>query len=87
MSIIMLALILRASLILRVTPGNLGIEQLVSGGILHVLGGKLGDGISISLFTKITNLILVFSIGSIANFYYMKYFRLDIDRFKALINH
>ena len=82
-SLIMLALILKTSIIFRVTPGNLGVEQIVSGSILLALGGKLGDGVSISLLTKMSNMLLVFSLGFFANFYYMKHFDLTMARIKT----
>lgn len=73
-SVTLLTLFLRISMIFKITPGNLGIEQIVSGLLMSLIGSNPQFGIIISLYTTITTLLIVFTIGVYSNFQYMKYF-------------
>lgn len=73
-SVIFLALILKVSLIFRLTPGNLGVEQLVYGGIFALMNYDPKLGVLISLFHKSITIIISLSIGSIFTFINFKYF-------------
>lgn len=83
LSIIILTLVMKLSIIFRFTPGNLGVEQLVSGGVVAILGGKAGDGVLISLFVTLTTVIIAFSLGTLSTLYNMKYF--NADNLKTLL--
>lgn len=68
--IIIVALITRLSIIVRVIPGNAGIQEFFTGGALVLAGGSLSDGIAISLFTRfvaLTFAIIVGILGMISN--------------------
>lgn len=82
-SVIMLALLAKVSLILRLTPGNLGIDQLASGGLVVLLGGRAVDGVLVSLFITFTTILIVFSLGVLSTIYNMKYFQ--ATDFKSII--
>ncbi|MDA3884420.1 MAG: lysylphosphatidylglycerol synthase domain-containing protein [Candidatus Delongbacteria bacterium] len=73
-SIIFLALILKVSLIFRLTPGNLGVEQLIYGGIFALMNYDPKIGVLISLFHKSITIMISLSIGSIFTFINFKYF-------------
>jgi hypothetical protein len=62
---ILLALLLKASIILKLTPGNLGFEQFLSGGVLAALGYQASSGMLISLAALATTLLLNVPIGFI----------------------
>jgi uncharacterized membrane protein YbhN (UPF0104 family) len=83
LSIVMLTLVMRLSIIFRFTPGNLGVEQLVSGGVVVILGGKMSDGILMSIFVALTTMIISFSLGSLYTLGNMKYF--NARNFHSLI--
>jgi hypothetical protein len=76
-SVIFLALILKTSWAFRLTPGNLGVEQLLFGGIFVLLSYDPKIGVLISLFHKSITIILSFSIGLIFTFINLKYFSLS----------
>ena len=73
-SVIFLALILKISLIFRLTPGNLGVEQLIYGGIFALMSYDPNIGVLISLFHKSITIMISLSIGSIFTFLNFKYF-------------
>ncbi len=83
MSILMLALVLKISVILRFTPGNLGVEQLVSGGTIALLGGTAGDGILLSVFVSFTTLLIAGTLGTLNTISAMRYFH--TKNFHALL--
>ena len=76
-TVIFLALILKTSLIFRLTPGNLGVEQLLYGGIFALLNYDPKIGVLISLFHKSITILLSFSIGLLFTFINHKYFSLS----------
>lgn len=82
-SIVLLTLMVRASLIFKFTPGNWGVEQLISGGVSLLLQGSAADGILISLFTNLTSLVLILTLGSLSTIYNLRFFK--ISNFFALI--
>jgi len=75
--IIMLALMSRLALILKFTPGNLGITELVAGGALHFLGGNFSEGVLCTLFFRFTTLLIAAIVGGFATIYNMQYVNLE----------
>ncbi|MBN2790142.1 MAG: flippase-like domain-containing protein [Candidatus Delongbacteria bacterium] len=73
-SVIFLALILKISLIFRLTPGNLGVEQLIYGGIFALMNYDPKIGVLISLFHKSITIIISLTVGSLFTFINFKYF-------------
>jgi len=61
--IIMFALMMRLSTIVRLAPGNLGVQEFFSGGAYYMLGGSLNDGLAMALFVRFISLMLTFFIG------------------------
>lgn len=60
------------SLIFKVTPGNLGVAQLVTGGFMGLAGTSPEEAVLITLFATANILVLAFTIGLAGNFYYFK---------------
>lgn len=85
-SILFLSLILKISLIFKITPGNLGVEQLLSGAVFVLLEQNAADGVIISLFNKVITIILAGTIGTTFTIYNLKYFK-NKNIFKYLKNH
>ena len=73
-NIVMFALMIRISTLVRIIPGNLGVQELFSGGAYHLLGGNLNDGLAIALFVRFIALVLTISIGVIGVTANVKYF-------------
>lgn len=61
--IIMFALMMRLSTIVRLAPGNVGVQEFLSGGAYYMVGGSLSDGFAMALFVRFVSLILTFFIG------------------------
>ena len=76
MALIGLALIAQLSLIVRIIPGNVGLNELISGGALSILGGTMGGGILISLFTRFSTLALTSTIGTLSVIVNVKHFNM-----------
>ncbi len=74
-SILFLSLILKISLLFKITPGNLGVEQLLSGAVFVLIDQNAADGVVISLFNKAITMILSGTIGSVFTIYNLKYFK------------
>ncbi len=76
LTITLLVLVMRLSIIFRFTPGNLGVEQAVSGAVLAGTGGAAQEGIVISLFATASSMVLVATIGAIFTMLNGSHFRL-----------
>lgn len=71
-----------ADIMLRTPGGNLGLNELISGGIVNILGEETQEGILIALFSRLSNLLLIFTAGLWAVIVNMRHFQ--IDNFKSL---
>jgi uncharacterized membrane protein YbhN (UPF0104 family) len=84
---IILSFIQEMLLVVKFTPNNLGVSQLVSGAFFKYLGQSPSDAVMITLFLSLTSLMIIFSFGVVANIYYIRYFRLqDISLFQMIFN-
>lgn len=61
--VIILALLNDFTSIIRLVPGNFGVDEILTGSILVIFGGQMGAGILLTLFLKSVTLIYTFSIG------------------------
>lgn len=75
-SVFILTLAMELARFLRFSPGNLGIDELLAGGIFYVVGENTETGILIALYTRFSALILTFSLGLFGVLFNMKYFQL-----------
>ena len=72
LSLLLLALWLTVSLIVRFTPNNWGVLQLVSGLMFSLIALSPQQGVMISMVASATLTIVAFTLGVAANLYYFK---------------
>jgi len=70
--------------IVKIVPGNLGIYELASGGIFNLVGGTMEEGIIISLFIRLSGIVLTFTLGTFGVMHNLKY--LKTSNIKTLFN-
>ncbi|MFW5803692.1 MAG: lysylphosphatidylglycerol synthase domain-containing protein [bacterium] len=70
--IALISLIMSVSVIIKLTPGNLGTVQIISGGFMALINSSVENAILITLFASATVLLINFTIGVIGNFYFFK---------------
>ncbi len=70
LSVMFISLLLDISIAIKITPDNLGVAQLISGFSALLLGSNMEDGVLLSLFSSVTSLILVATIGVYGNFHF-----------------
>ena len=68
----LISLIMSVSLIIKVTPDNLGVAQLITGGLMGLIGIQPEKAVLITLFASATSMLLIFTVGVYGNFYYFK---------------
>lgn len=81
-SIVCLALVMKLYIVFRITPGNIGIEQLVAGAVVGIADGSVSDGIFISFFITLIITVIAFSVGALYSILNMKYF--NVKNIKSL---
>ena len=82
--LLLLSLIAELALIIKVTPDNLGITQLISGLFLTYFDFNPESGVIISLIISAISILIVFTVGLIGNYIFMKKYNLLST--KELIN-
>ena len=83
-SIIILVIILHLSIVMRFAPGNLGINELLSGGAFAIININPNLGILISLYVRLITLLVSLTIGSIFTMINLKY--LEINKLGGLLS-
>lgn len=73
--IIMYAMLFKLSIIFRIIPGNLGIQEWISGVTFYILEGDLNNGLLIGLFIRFLTVSITFTAGALGVMANMKYFR------------
>lgn len=81
-NIIMFALMMRLSTLVRLAPGNIGVQEFLSGGAYYMVGGNLNDGFAIALFVRFISLMLTFTIGTTGVLMNMRQF--NVQKIKEL---
>ncbi|MDY0362862.1 MAG: lysylphosphatidylglycerol synthase transmembrane domain-containing protein [Desulforegulaceae bacterium] len=71
-SITLISLFMMASIIIKITPGNLGVTQLLTGGMMGLAGLEPESAILITLLANATTILIIFSLGLISNIFYFK---------------
>ncbi len=69
--------IMNVSLIFKVTPGNLGIAQIIVGGFMGLAGAEPDQAILITLFATANSMFLAFTLGVWGNYHYFKTLRFE----------
>jgi uncharacterized membrane protein YbhN (UPF0104 family) len=71
-AVALISLLMSISVIIKITPENLGIAQLVIGGFMSLIGVQPEKAILITLFASATTMLLIFTVGLYGNFHYFK---------------
>ncbi len=72
LDVALISLLMSASLIIKITPGNLGTVQFITGGFMGLIGFSPDQAILITLLASTIVLILNFTVGIYGNYYYFK---------------
>jgi uncharacterized membrane protein YbhN (UPF0104 family) len=70
-----MGMFLKLAVIIKLTPGNIGVEEFISGILLTVAGTTPAVGILLTLVARISSIILLISIGLIATIYNTKFIK------------
>ncbi len=76
-SIVLMVLFLRIFLLVRLLPGNLGIQELAIGLVFSVTGFDLDQGLIVALLIRVVSVFLTAVIGLIGLYSNLKYFNAD----------
>lgn len=68
----LISIVSSIAIIIKVTPDNLGVSQIIAGGFMGALGFSPEQAILITLFASATTMLIIFTIGIFGNFYYFK---------------
>jgi hypothetical protein len=68
----LISIVMSISLIIKITPNNLGVAQLVTGGFVSLINAQPDNAVLITLFASATTMLLIFSVGLYGNFYYFR---------------
>jgi hypothetical protein len=68
----LISLIMSVLIIIKITPDNLGISQLITGGFMNLIGVSSEQTMLITLFGSATCMVLIFTIGVYGNYHYFK---------------
>lgn len=80
--VVLIAMVLKMSLIIKITPGNLGVEQLFYGSVFILIGHDPGMGVLLSLFNRMITILISFTIGvvfTVVNIKYLKFSKIKND--------
>lgn len=72
--LVLISLLMKITLLIKLTPGNIGFSQFASGGIAMLVGGSMNDGFLLSSFQYLTMIITAFTIGGLFSIINMKHF-------------
>lgn len=71
--LLMLQFFMKITILFKFTPGNLGVNQFASSGIILLVGGNLADGFTLSLYQTAMGLIASFLVGSVCSLINFRY--------------
>lgn len=78
--LMLLSLVAELAIIVKVTPDNLGVNQLLSGALLAAMDFNPQWGVLISLVASATTLVLIFTVGVYGNYRFMRGLRISSMR-------
>ena len=73
-SLVFLMLLLRISSLIRILPGNLGIEELFAAGIFGLIGKDPAMGLLFALFIRLSAIVLFAPLGIFHTVFNLRYF-------------
>lgn len=71
-SVGLISLIMSVSLVIKFTPDNLGVAQLITASVMGLIGGNPERAALISLVASAISMVLIFTVGIYGNWYYFK---------------
>jgi uncharacterized membrane protein YbhN (UPF0104 family) len=77
LQLFIIGILSKIALLLKITPGNLGINQFTFAGIFVLLGLPSSEGVDISLYLSISYFIISFTVGMIFHVVNMKHMKLN----------
>ena len=81
--LILILLLTSLTALIQITPGNIGVNQIASGGLAILVGGTMNDGFFLSAFQFLSNFTIAITLGSLFTFINMKHF--SWHYFKSLL--
>ncbi len=78
----LISIVMSISLIIKITPNNLGVAQFVTGGFVSLMNVQPDKAVLVTLFASATTMLLIFTVGIYENFYYFK--TLDFGALKRI---
>jgi hypothetical protein len=72
--ILILQFFLKAAVLFKFTPGNLGVTQFASSGIILLAGGIASEGFTLSLYQSAISIFVSFILGSVFSLVNFRYF-------------
>lgn len=72
--LLLFSFLIKLTLLIKLTPGNIGINQFASSGIIMLVGGVAASGFTLSLYQTAIFIITSFLIGSIFSIVNIPYF-------------
>jgi hypothetical protein len=84
MANLILAMLSKLTIILKITPGNIGVDELLSGGLFSSLGVNPAWGVIVSFTARASIVLLMLTLGLVATIHNSKYFHIK-DLFKEKI--
>jgi uncharacterized membrane protein YbhN (UPF0104 family) len=75
--VLLVVLILRVILLIRILPGNLGVQEVMIGAVFAAAGFQMQDGLLIGVVTRLISVFWAATIGFTALYSNLRYFRSD----------
>lgn len=74
LELLLFTLVMRLTIVVKITPGNIGVQEILSGGVFSALQLDPAHGVLILMLTRITSLILMGTLGVVDSLMNTKYF-------------
>lgn len=75
--VLLVVLILRVILLIRILPGNLGVQEVMIGAVFAAAGFQMQDGLLIGVVTRLISVFWAATIGLTGLYSNLRYFRSD----------
>lgn len=72
-----IVLAMKFSLILNFLPGNLGVQEFITGSAFYLFNGNLTEGFILALFFRLSVIVLIGSIGILGLLHNIRYFNMS----------
>jgi hypothetical protein len=76
LALLVLSMVMQLTVIIKLTPDNIGIAQFISGSLTSSMGLDFSVGLVITLYATLSTLLIVITLGLYGNFKYMQHFNI-----------